>query len=102
MTFRTQMAADLLHMLDTDVGAESCDVDGSTVTLIRQPVGADEYPPEPGILVERVRCWLRLSDLGYMPEPGSTVEIDGEAWEVEHIAAWVGQVLQLTIKRYLS
>lgn len=83
MTFKTQLAADLEHMLDTDVFAEALVIDGVTVAASLQEVSFQELGPAfDGLLGKAARLYVAAADLAGDYAPGSEVVIDDETWEV--------------------
>lgn len=102
-TAREHMAVDIAYLLADDGEAgTTVTIDEVDVDVIRQPVGQEEYPPaEPGLLVIRDRFWVLASDLGYTPELGQQMDIDGDTWQVDDVGDW-GVVLLLTLIRYVS
>lgn len=96
------MADDMAFVLaDTGEAGASVNIDGTPdINVIRQPVDMSQYPPMPGILVERDQFWILQSDLGYVPEIGQRMTVDGQVWEVESVGKWPVVLLLLLSRHY--
>jgi hypothetical protein len=83
MTFKTQLAADLDHMLDTDVFADTFVIDGVSVAASLQEVSFQELGPAfDGLLGKAAKLYAKAADLAGEYAPGSVMVIDDETWEV--------------------
>lgn len=82
MTFKTQMAADMAHMMDTDVFAELRVIDGvSADSILHEIEFKDLGPAFEGGLGQAAKLWARTADIGsYVPD--QVVMIDGVSWTV--------------------
>ena len=98
MTFKTQMAADLLDMLDTDVFADTVSYNSAPISAVVQVEDSLVVDGKHYKMVERATAFVPASAVPAPAYRDTLVDADGTTWTVAKVIETAGGCHRLLLE----